>query len=49
MSITHISMLHILTYMMYLKLMVKILLQVMDLNMAYKLCKIVMNTRNSDF
>ena len=49
MSITLISMIHILPYMMYLRLLVKILLQVMDLNMAFKTQKTSKNTRNSDF
>ena len=35
--------------MMFLKLLVKILLQVMDLNIAYKTHKTSKNTRNSDF
>ena len=40
MSITLISMFHILPYMMYLTLLVKILLRIMDLNMAYKPTKL---------
>ena len=49
MSITLISMFHILPYMMYLRSIVKILLRVMDLNMAYKTKIALKNTRNSDF
>ena len=48
-SITHISMFHILPYMMSLKLLVKFLLPVMDLNMAYKTQITLKITRNSDF
>ena len=49
MSITLISMFHILPYMIYLKPLVKILLQIIDLNMAYKIQIISKNTRNNDF
>ena len=42
-------MIHILPYMMYLTFLVKILLPVMDLNMAYKTHKTSKYTRNSDF
>ena len=49
MSITPISMFQILPYKMSLRLLLKILLPVMDLNMANKSCKAIMNTRNSDF
>ena len=49
MSITCISMIQILPCMMSLKLLVKILLQVMDLNMNYKIQSTPKNTRNSDF
>ena len=48
-SITHITMIHILPYMMYLNLLVKISLQVMDLNIAFKIHLTSKNTRNSDF
>ena len=47
-SITPISGVHILTYMMYFTSLVKILLPVMDLNMAYKTQITFQNTRNSD-
>ena len=49
MSITYISMFHNLPYMMYFRPLVKILLKVMDLNMAYKIHKTSKYTRNSDF
>ena len=49
MSITIISMFHILPYMVYLTSLVKILQLVMDLNMLYKTHKTSKNTRNSDF
>ena len=49
MCITHISMIHISPYMMYLTFVVKILLPVIDLNMANKTHKTSKNTRNSDF
>ena len=49
MSITLISMIHILPHMMYLTSLVKILLPVMDLNMSYKTKIASKNTRNSDF
>ena len=49
MSITLISMVYILPYIMYLRSLVKILLPVMDLNMAYKTKIALKNTRNSDF
>ena len=42
-------MFHILPYMMYLKSLVKILLPVMDLNMANKIYKTSKYTGNSDF
>ena len=47
--ITPISMFHILPYIMYLTLLVKMLLPVMDLNIAYKIQKTSKNTCNSDF
>ena len=49
MSITRIYFSQMLTSMMCVKLLVKILLQVMDLNMNYKTQKTSQNTRNSDF
>ena len=49
MSITLISIFYILPYMIYLRSIVKILLPIMDLNIAYKTHKTSKNTRNSDF
>ena len=49
MSITYISMFHILPYMVYLMINMKILLPVKDLNMFYKTHKTSKYTRNSDF
>ena len=49
MTIILISMIHILPYIIYLRLLVKILLPVTDLNMVYKTHKTSKNTRNSDF
>ena len=49
MSITLILMFRILPYMIYLKSLVKILLPVTDLNIAYKTQKTSKYTRNSDF
>ena len=49
MSITYISIFHILPYMTYLTSFVKILLPVMDLNTAYKAHKTSKYIRNSDF
>ena len=46
MYITCISMSHIMPYMVYLKSLLKILLQVMDLNISYKTHKTTINTRN---
>ena len=42
-------MIQILPHIMYLKTLVKILLQIMFLNMKYKTQRISQNTRNSDF
>ena len=49
MSITLISMIQILPYMIYFTFLVKILLPVMDLNISNKTQNASKNTRNSDF
>ena len=49
MSITCISMIQNLPYIMYLKTLVKILLRVMDLNISNKTQNTSKNTRNSYF
>lgn len=48
-SITLISKFQVKTLMMFLKLLVKILLPVMDLNITNKLCETSKNIQNSDF
>ena len=49
MSITPISMFHILPYKLSLRILLKILLPVIDLNILYKTFKTIINARNSDF
>ena len=48
-SITPISMFHILPYKLSLRILLKILLPVIDLNILYKTFKTIINARNSDF